>query len=683
MNRVNRKIARLLPAPYSAKTKIDSNNIPAGGYRIERQGTHFQITAENEQALFFGGIRLLEEFGFRHLLPGSSGRTLPTKKHTPTFKTIVEAPAFPYRGYHVCGHSHYNQNAVVWMAANRMSFKPCHNPEVSQDLPKLQKNFLTTICFGHSYAEWIPREDFFESHPDFFPLIGGKRAPSGGGQLCFANPLLKEILEERIGKFMDRFPEVKVVSFMPNDGLGWCECSSCQKRDTLQEKKSKKVSTRVFGYTAELAKALTKKRPDRFLGTGAYNNYSEPPEDLPLMKNVAISLTTGARCLKHALTDPSCPSNREYLARTEAFTKKTGMVIFSEYYFASSWRIFPLPILTPLQETYRHLAAIGVKGVKSEVVPGNEWDPLKITLYGVARLLWNPESSIEEIYKDFTSHYFGKKWKIFFNFYYRLEETLQKMPGCFFLKKQDALSLFQHIDLHKLYRSFHQAYTEEKDPVIKKRIRTELSHIRIWEEVLAKLATQGETNYPVAPGKPSSNDGRVAFELTERASLLSFPSKVFFSAGYDDTGLHLRFVTETKNIQRLQKIPFTPHSGDVFLMDGIEVFLVAGNPSNEYFQFAFSPAGHAYSSRCTHTPLHFDTSFQPDIFVKNSFSSSQWICEVTLPWKVFNGKKAKKGEVWHGSFCKKERRKLSHILGGWPSGGAYHSPKEFGSLTFL
>ncbi len=49
----------------------------------------------------------------------------------------------------------------------------------------------------HNFYRYVPPEEFFETHPEYFSEIGGLRY-GGDGQLCLTHPELPELVAERI-----------------------------------------------------------------------------------------------------------------------------------------------------------------------------------------------------------------------------------------------------------------------------------------------------------------------------------------------------------------------------------------------------------------------------------------------------------------------------------------------------
>lgn len=93
-------------------------------------------------------------------------------------------------------------------------------------------NFRTAIKMrnygGHSYYKWLSASEYFEDHPEYFALIGGKRTAEGN-HLCSSNPEVREILIREIRKEFDQGYDW--VQLGQEDNYARCECERCESLD--------------------------------------------------------------------------------------------------------------------------------------------------------------------------------------------------------------------------------------------------------------------------------------------------------------------------------------------------------------------------------------------------------------------------------------------------------------------
>jgi len=82
--------------------------------------------------------------------------------------------------------------------------------------------------FHHSFNTFVPVEEYFDKHPEYFSLINGKRQKKRT-QLCLSNPDVLKILISNVTKFVKNNPDLKVYNIGQNDNQNPCQCEECQK----------------------------------------------------------------------------------------------------------------------------------------------------------------------------------------------------------------------------------------------------------------------------------------------------------------------------------------------------------------------------------------------------------------------------------------------------------------------
>ena len=118
-----------------------------------------------------------------------------------------------------------------------------------------------TGSVGHAYAGIADPDHDFEEHPEYFPLIDGKRV--AGGQLCLSNPDIQQRAIERARKAFGKNPAQLMISMSPNDGGGYCDCDPCAAMGSRSDQTLKLCNV--------VAEAIADEFPDRYLGMYAYS----------------------------------------------------------------------------------------------------------------------------------------------------------------------------------------------------------------------------------------------------------------------------------------------------------------------------------------------------------------------------------------------------------------------------
>lgn len=80
--------------------------------------------------------------------------------------------------------------------------------------------------FVHTFRKLIPPEKYYDTYPEYFSFINGRRLKDA--QLCLSNPEVIETLIVNLGEEMKKQPEKIYWSVSQNDAINYCECSNCK-----------------------------------------------------------------------------------------------------------------------------------------------------------------------------------------------------------------------------------------------------------------------------------------------------------------------------------------------------------------------------------------------------------------------------------------------------------------------
>ncbi len=121
---------------------------------------------------------------------------------------------------------------------------------------------------GHSYYDSVPKDEYFETNPEYFALLGGERTAEGN-HLCISNPEVHELILEEMEKQFDR--GYQMVLLGQTDGYLECECDDCQAihPDTAEK---------IWIVHRELAEEMKERRPDKQIVLLSYAHTIKPPQ---------------------------------------------------------------------------------------------------------------------------------------------------------------------------------------------------------------------------------------------------------------------------------------------------------------------------------------------------------------------------------------------------------------------
>ena len=138
---------------------------------------------------------------------------------------------------------------------------------------------------GHAFQSLFHYDKYFESHPEWYCMINGKRDPMSveWWQFCYSNEELPKRFAEAICKIFDEDPFLTQYSIALNDGWyeGWCECDECRKMGTPSEI--------AVEFSNRIAREVAKKYPNHILTFLAYfPTYFPPTKPMKVEPNVEV-----------------------------------------------------------------------------------------------------------------------------------------------------------------------------------------------------------------------------------------------------------------------------------------------------------------------------------------------------------------------------------------------------------
>ena len=430
-----------------AVKKILSRNeypIVNDGYLVKSLKETVLITSPMPRGVLFGIYAFLEKIiGVKWLYPGPEGEIIPDIKEMDLdFPEIaVPKPRFNYRAF--TNYSTLTSNTLTfidWMAKLRLNcftlnlflFRENNDPYLFDQIRKeVKKRGLLLEAGHHSFSFWIPPEKYFDSHPEYFARINGKRSPEG--QLCLTNPEVFNVIANNMKQFANKNPDVDFLGLYPNDGFGWCQCEECQKLSRKVTLKSlwpeqDNVSPIYFSFIEKIAKKLADDLPGKKLIALAYLNYAYP-QKITLPANTLTAFAAFRRCIRHSLNDENCSRNSIHKPLLEDWAKvnRNQMIMF-EYYMLPDYHSLLYPIWDTMKKDLDWIEDLEIQGVVLE------FKLEQINLYALtanvyANLLFDGSKSIEELIMEYSC-LFGREAKKVADFFMQLREFYFSDNSC-------------------------------------------------------------------------------------------------------------------------------------------------------------------------------------------------------------------------------------------------------------
>ena len=141
--------------------------------------------------------------------------------------------------------------------------------------------------FCHTFNPLCPPEEFFDSHPEYYSEINGRRVKEHT-QLCLTNPDVLKIVTERVLARIRKDPEAKLFSVSQNDWHNFCTCAACKAIDDREESHAGTLIT----FVNQVAEAVEREFPNVWIETLAYQYTRKPPKTVRPRHNVVPRLCT-------------------------------------------------------------------------------------------------------------------------------------------------------------------------------------------------------------------------------------------------------------------------------------------------------------------------------------------------------------------------------------------------------
>ncbi|MBP1644478.1 MAG: hypothetical protein H6Q16_53 [Bacteroidetes bacterium] len=267
----------------------------------------------------------------------------------------------------------------------------------------LQEDMFAEGFFVHTFEKLVPRAKYFETHPEYFSLINGKRMHD---QLCLSNEDVFKIVVERLREEMKKQPNAKVWSVSQNDNFSYCSCPECQKKNEREESPS--------GALIEFVNRVAREFPDKTISTLAYQYSRKAPKYIKPEDNVQIMLCTIEEDRKKTIEESSIdalkknPNAQTFAKDIQDWGKITKNIFLWDYNVDFAYSVSPFPNLHVFKPNLKFFmdnnAFQHFQQANSE--QGHEFAELKT--YLISKLLWDINADQDSIINEFLQGYYGK-----------------------------------------------------------------------------------------------------------------------------------------------------------------------------------------------------------------------------------------------------------------------------------
>lgn len=456
------------------------NSLRPDGYAIVGDGHNLHLFGKWEKGTLYAVYAFLEMLGYRLYTPEAMVTPDVSNLELPKCR-IVSNPAFEYREvlYYYPNHS---QLYADW-----------HHVHTQADRERMYGMYV------HTFSKLLKPSVYFEKHPEWYSLNGGRRMSDG--QLCLSN---REVLDElcvRLADTMSRRPEAKIWSVSPNDNYNVCECDDCRRLDSIYGGHSgtliwfvnqvarrfpdKTISTLAYQYTRK-APVMDRRR---LAGTNSQDAGGTPA----VQPNVQIMLCP----IESGRQAPITQSDPAFKKDMDDWSRLTDNIYLWDYVvqFRNFWD--PFPNLHVLQPNLQYFRDHGARMMFEQATgAGNVTSWMDIRCYMIAKLMWNPDADMDSVMADFYRGYYGEAGRY-------VKEIIDTMTAALIASGQtlniygfpsDGFEGYLSVEQMHQYDSLMDKAYEKVDSVILKRLdffKMALDFARV--DLAASVDLQGYT----------------------------------------------------------------------------------------------------------------------------------------------------------------------------------------------
>jgi hypothetical protein len=375
------------------RAKIDIEKLGPDGFVLRTDGERLIIAGGRPRGTLNGVYTLLEEkLGVRWFTP--IVEVVPKKKD-------IVLPEFDQRRLPA-----FENRDTDWSEAT-------HNPDFAarQRLNGYHSGLhekhggASAVYYPwvHTFDELVPPA-LYRHHPEYFPLIDGKRK-GGYVQRCLSNPDVLKMSIERVQRWIKEHPEASIISVSQNDTFENCQCDQCKAIDDAEGT----PAGSLLKFVNAIAEAIEPEHPNIRIDTLAYLYTRRAPRTIRSRRNVIIRLCSFECCFAHPIESCSTEENRQFREDVVSWSRIAPSLYLWDYTTNFAHYQQPFPNFDSLAPNARFFAEHGVKGLFEEGNysrgGGGEMGPLRT--YVLAKLLWDPQTDVQKHITEFTNAYYG------------------------------------------------------------------------------------------------------------------------------------------------------------------------------------------------------------------------------------------------------------------------------------
>lgn len=288
----------------------------------------------------------------------------------------------------------------------------------------------------HNWSSFILDPKLFDTHPEYFPVVGGKRTVNNR-TACFSNPKAVEIFMNNWREFVRKKKGAwDIITFWPEDipDPNYCGCPECVKEPN---------SNWYIMLVSKAAKIVEEEAPGTVFEFIAYHSLRTPPTwkvELPSNgRNMLMNLCIGYDRDLYIPIDGEPECNRKIIGMMDkwlSYLKSVGFrgrTMIMDYY-----NLCEMPGMGPrshaflwpvdvMQKDCRYYLKRGITGVGDWVLYFNLCVPTPLMMWSWLKVWTDTGLNMRKLEDRFYSAYFGDVGRPIGDYMRRLTELMHEL----------------------------------------------------------------------------------------------------------------------------------------------------------------------------------------------------------------------------------------------------------------
>ena len=379
-----------------------SKDLKNDGFILKTVGERLFILGANDRGNIYGVYCLLEDvLGCRFLT--HNVEKIPTRT-TLSLKDLdnTKIPPLEYR------ETFWHEPQTYPDLAMKRGF----NGSITTRFSPYHGGGIEYWGFAHTMFSYVSPDDYYDTHPEYFSMIDGKRTREYT-QLCLTNPEVLEITKKKLRQNIIDHPECKIFSLTQMDWYNPCTCPECAKVD---EEEGAHSGT-MLRFVNACANSIAQEFPGVIIDTFAYQFTRQAPKITRPAPNVCVRICSIECCFSHPLNecDEIVFPFKKLVIGDATFQKDLrnwhkicDRIFVWDYTTNYRFYLAPFPNLHVLQSNMKFFLENGVTGIfeqgNAQAISG-EFGELR--MYIISKLMWNPDVDVDQVMDEFLTGYYG------------------------------------------------------------------------------------------------------------------------------------------------------------------------------------------------------------------------------------------------------------------------------------